>query len=580
MVGRVIVIPMSTLPRRALRAAAFVRHVPLQRLARRVWLELKRRLFAGRAGAVAAGDKGAWPLRDDGFLPLPPDTKAGVDVRSDGFAFGFLGRSQHYGPRIDWSLGSGPAADQLWRMNLHYMEYLHGVGDEVFADLVEQWIAGNRPYGKGYWRDAWNAYALSIRTTVWMEELARRRRRLSLQFVTRLTHSLSEQLTFLASNLETDIGGNHLIKNIRALATGARTFTGPRALRMRSLAERLLQSALGEQVLGDGVHYERSPSYHNQVLGDLLAVRHALGMDMTGAAAARLDTALAAMAQASADLAHPDGRVAIFNDAGLHMGPQPTTVAEAYARLYHTPPVPRRHFAFRDAGYFGFRDEGVYVIADCGRLGPDALMAHAHGDALSFELSVGGLRMIVDQGVYEYVAGSRRDAARGAHSHNTLAIAGLEQADFFSAFRCGTRPDVCVAAYREFPDGFELEGWHDGFVRMGGGPLHRRRLVLAEGRLEIHDSLEGATPGAVTTALLLHPECQVAVEGGSAVVACGGARLRVAATVPFTIVPAVYWPDMGVEQATHRLVFHWPRGVREAKTQLDLCAPGDERLAS
>ena len=142
------------------------------------------------------------------------------------------------------------------------------------------------------------------------------------------------------------------------------------------------------------------------------------------------------------------------------------------------------------------------------------------------------------------------------------------------------RPDVCVAEYRELPDGFVLEGWHDGFVRTGGGPVHRRRFVLADGRLDIHDSLEGALRGDVMTSLLLHPECRVSEDGSSAVVARGDARMRVSATVPFTIVPAVHWPDMGVERATKRLVFHWPQGLREAKTQLELRAAPGERLAS
>jgi len=462
----------------------------------------------------------------------------------------------------------------LWRMNLHYMAHLRGVGDNVFSELIDQWIAGNRPYGKGYWRDAWNAYALSIRTTVWMEEFARRQARLEPGFADRLRDSLAEQLAFLAGNLETDIGGNHLLKNLRALATGARMYADPQAADMRRGAVSLLSSALDEQVLSDGVHFERSPSYHNQVFGDLLAIRHALGGDIVPAVATHLRSALAAMAQSSADLAHPDGHVAIFNDAGLNMGPDPRALADAYRRVAGDPPRPRRHFAFSDAGYFGFRDEKVYVVADCGRLGPDALMAHAHGDALSFELSVAGQRIFVDQGVYEYVAGARREAARAARSHNTLAIAGLEQADFFGAFRCGARPEVLVTEYREMPRGFYLAGRHDGFTRTGRGPVHHRRFDLNSGQLEIYDRLEGPLQGAVTTGLLLHPACRVAEDGGAAAITRGAARARVTASVPFTLTPAVYWPDMGIEEETVRIVFHWPPGVSDATIRIAADADG------
>ena len=59
----------------------------------------------------------------------------------------------------------------------------------------------------------------------------------------------------------------------------------------------------------------------------------------------------------------------------------------------------------RRPGYFGARLGDDYLVVDCGRIGPDDLPAHAHGDVLSFELSIAGHRIIVDQGVYEYVAG-------------------------------------------------------------------------------------------------------------------------------------------------------------------------------
>jgi uncharacterized heparinase superfamily protein len=405
-----------------------------------------------------------------------------------------------------------------------------------------------------------------------MEEFARRRMRLPPGFVGRLQDSLAEQLDFLAGNLETDIGGNHLVKNMRALATGARVFADPLSAAMRRQAVGLLSRALDEQVLSDGMHFERSPSYHNQVLGDLLAARHALGDDIAPTVAARLKSALAAMAQASCDLIHPDGHAALFNDSGLTMGPDPRALADVYRRVVGDSPLPRRHFAFAAAGYFGFRDSALYLVADCGRLGPDALMAHAHGDALSFELSAAGERIIVDQGVYEYVAGARRDTARAARSHNTLAIAGLDQADFFGAFRCGARPDVHVTEYRELPAGFQLEGRHDAFTRMGKGPVHHRRFELQGGQLEIYDRLEGPVPGQVSTGLLLHPACRTDDEGGTLVVTRGSVRVRVSASVPFALTPAVYWPDMGVEEPALRVVFQWHPGVREATIHMTIDA--------
>ena len=105
--------------------------------------------------------------------------------------------------------------------------------------------------------------------------------------------SLAAQLIFLEANLETDIGGNHLIKNIKALIWASAFFQGPDAARWRKLGLDLLARELTAQILTDGVHYERSPSYHCQRLADLLECRHALGAETPPA----LDAALRAILQ-------------------------------------------------------------------------------------------------------------------------------------------------------------------------------------------------------------------------------------------------------------------------------------------
>ena len=80
---------------------------------------------------------------------------------------------------------------------------------------------------------------------------------------------LAAHAGFLRRNLETDVGGNHLIKNLKALA-GLAVFFGDDALLAWAL--RRLRRQLAVQVLPDGGHYERAPAYHCQVLGDLIDI--------------------------------------------------------------------------------------------------------------------------------------------------------------------------------------------------------------------------------------------------------------------------------------------------------------------
>jgi hypothetical protein len=91
-------------------------------------------------------------------------------------------------------------------MNLHYMEYLEDADDKLFAELVRQWIDANPPYARGYWKDSWNSYTVSLRTVVWMQQLASRGARLDAATREAAVASLAQQIRFLEANLETDIG--------------------------------------------------------------------------------------------------------------------------------------------------------------------------------------------------------------------------------------------------------------------------------------------------------------------------------------------------------------------------------------
>jgi uncharacterized heparinase superfamily protein len=463
----------------------------------------------------------------------------------------FLGKTETLSVQtIDFGAPGPAPAHQLWRMNLHYMEYLEEVDDPLWVSLVDAWMGANPQERRGAWKDSWSSYALAIRVVVWMQELARRAGRLPGNLVARAEASLAGQLRFLEHNLETDLGGNHLIKNIKALIWGASYFTGADAARWRATGGELLQAQLTEQILADGMHYERSPSYHCQVFADLLEIRHALGGDPFGGA---LDAALDRMAQVTADLAHPDGHVALFNDAGIDMAHRPAACLDVYERLLNRRPAPRQIFALWSAGYFGFRAADSYLVLDCGRIAPDDLPAHGHGDVLSFEWSVAGKRIIVDQGVFEYVSGERRRRSRAAANHNTLCFEGADQADFFGAFRCGRRPNVEVMKYRMSGDGFVLEGTHDSFSRLHGAPRHIRRFEARSKRVTIHDCVNGAPVVPASVGFLLEPGVEVDVSGSNALLCQGASRIQMTSTLPIHVEDGVWWPNMGHEEPTKRL---------------------------
>lgn len=542
---------------------AFARHIPPRQIAARLWLEAKRRIAQRTRPALAppAGLR----VADAPPLPVFAPRQDLIERTAKGWRFTFLNRTIEMGGLVDWSAPGLGLEHQLWRMNLHYMEYLEALGPDDGLALIGQWIAENPPYAPGAWHDAWNSYAVSLRVVVWMQWLAKHGLREGA-----VVDSLAGQMLFLERNLELDIGGNHLIKNIKALLWASAFFGGDTAARWRRKGLALLKRQLPRQILRDGLHYELSPSYHAQVFADLLETRHALG-DIG------IDDTLVRMARTTALLAHPDGGPAQFNDAGLTMAYAPAECLAIYSAITLQPVEETRGAFSAGINYFGFHSPTVTLIADMSRIGPDDLPAHAHGDVGSFELSVGGARMIVDQGVFEYIAGPRRQASRAAASHNTLAVQGGDQADFFGSFRCGRRPQVWIASYDQRADGFVLEGFHDGYLLHPGNPTATRRFEVSEAIIRIIDRLSAPVPASV--GMLLHPQCVATVEGTTATVTRGAARLVITASHPLAIAPAVWWPDMGREIATSRLTLTYPPGCLESALELSVATGGTTETA-
>lgn len=531
-----------------------VRHTRPQQLVARTSLELRRRAHQLTRGLTSrpadvqvhgAAARSAAPPS-----PILPRRSSLVNADGGRLTVSLAGRRWPLDQPVDWH----PAGlDALQRFNLHYMEYLEGVGNRAFEALVLDWIEKNPPYHHAYWRDSWSAFTLSLRTVVWMQEDVRRGSGLAERVRTIIERSVVQQIRFLERNLEQDLGGNHLLKNIKALLWAGRFFTGPMAARWRALGERLLEHELAEQILADGFHFERSPAYHVQVFADLLECREVLP---PGPLADRLASVLHQMAQVVADTTHPDGHTSLFNDGGLHMAYAPAHVLGAYARATGHYVQPRRAFAFEDAGYFGLRGADSLLLADCGRIAPDHLPAHGHGDILSFEWSVRGQRVIVDPGVFEYNEGDWRAYARGTRAHNTVTVDGADQCEFWKAFRVGRRANVVLHRHST-DDGIVLEGSHDGYARLVGAPVHRRLLKADEGRVIVHDVISGGVGQPVVSRLLVHPSLHV--RRTSAGCEISNRRLTVFLDTPHRVsIDGAWWcPDFNVRIPTQQIVMRY-----------------------
>lgn len=547
-----------------------VRHSRPEQIAHRIRLDVKRRLRDRAPRFAGLGvTRSAPPAAPDPPLPpFPPRTDlvcgTGDDLRAR-----FLGVECPLATPIPWHVAGLPRDRQLHQMTLHYMEYLEAVDDAAFESLVLDWVAANPAERPGAWFDGWNSFALSIRVVVWMQQCARRG-----SFPPRVLTSLAEQIRFLEHNLELDLGGNHLVKNVKALLWAGRFFEGDEAMRWTAHGRSLLSQVLDEQVLPDGLHYERSPAYHAQVLADLLECHVAL---RPGEDRDRLGRVLVRMAGAMADLTHPDGLPCLFNDGALHMAYSTETCLEALGSIVGTRPEPRDRFALTDAGYFGARDGDDLVVFDCGPIAPDDLPAHGHGDILAFEWTVDGRRVVIDTGVFEYHPGERRARSRATPAHNTVTVDDADQCEFWSAFRVARRARVEVLHHGDVPGGFRLRGRHDGFRRQAGRPIHVREAICTPRRIEVRDIVEGGRGQAVRARILVAPGFEVRPQPGGAILTDGSVNATLRTDAPLRIVKAPWYPDFGVERATVQIVLDY--GSAPCSAGFTLEADGERSTA-
>lgn len=435
-----------------------------------------------------------------------------VDVASGSFTL------LHDCRRLGWPPDWNPVAPKLWLYNLHYFDYLETLSYQDAQCIVDSWIHEHflAPGMVG-----WEPYPLSLRLGNWCITFLSRFREATLSdrsFRDRLWESIHQQALWLLGNLETHLLGNHLLENAVALATVGTYLAGPVPGQWLERGTDLLQQELAEQVLSDGVHFERSPMYQVRLT---LALTHLYNVADPGLRRI-LATPLGQMIDSLDLLCHPDGDIALFNDSALGTYPPGARVARFAADRVGISLEDRwtGPFILDAAGYYGIRGRGDdrghdYLLFDAAPIGPDYLPGHSHGDIFSFELSLDGHRVIVDSGTCNYEEGPLRSFCRSTRAHNTVEIEGEDQAEFWASFRVGRRGRPRdVESVVSSNESLYVCGWHDGYRHLPGRPLHRRALTWStDRRLMIHDEIHSQLAVSSVSRLHLHPDCRIREQG-------------------------------------------------------------------
>jgi uncharacterized heparinase superfamily protein len=444
---------------------------------------------------------------------------------------------------------------KLWLYNLHYFDDLRAEGHAARAEwhraLVARWIAEN-PAGGG---NGWEPYPVSLRIVNWIAWALG-----GGSPPPGFADSLAVQARWLTQRLEHHLLGNHLLANAKALVFAGLWFEGAEAERWLATGAEIYRRELPEQVLADGGHFERSPMYHAIILEDLLDLWNLAGAygHRGQAPFAALPEPIARMRTWLKAMGHGDGRIGFFNDAAFGIAPEPAEL-EAYAARLGLGPAPATGDGVTDlapSGYFRLQAGEAVLLADCAPVGPDYLPGHAHADTLSFELSLGPDRVIVNGGTSEYWAGPQRLIERSTASHSTVEIDALDSSEVWGGFRVGRRARVRDRRCGATDAAVFASAAHDGYAWRPGRPLHRRSWELDEHSMTVVDRIEGRADAAVAHFHLGEGvDAEVAADGLSGRLVLPSDRMLAwTTTAPARIERSEWRPEFGRHAPTRQLV--------------------------
>ncbi len=496
--------------------------------------------------------------------PWPGDSEAANELFRGAYDFG---------GEVHTALGEPPwqfvddVAGSAWveeALSFPWLRHFTAAGGVTAARqtraLVDTWMEAF-----GVWHPvAWRADILAHRVIFWLGHSGIILAGAGDDFRARWLRSLSRQFRHLGRVAGRTPPGVPRLRALTGVVVGGLCLPGGRA-RANTALKKLLRE-VERQVLADGGHISRSPSSILAIVHDLVILRAAL-LTANRDTPYLVQNALDRMGPMLGLLRHGDGGLALFNGGFEEDADNINTtldLADTHGAALNAAP---------HSGYHRLSAGDAAVIVDTGTPPPGPFSIDAHAGTLSFEMSVGPHRMIVNCGA----GGEAADwgpAGRATAAHSTLIVDDTSSSRFRGRGRRRGQVRECpreVASAREEDEGsiwLDLE--HDGYVRKFG-LIHRRRLFLENSGSDLRgedimtksetgrgskSSHSGNLPLSIR--FHLHPEISASLsqDGSSAVLRLpdgDGWKLR-AAGGTLSLAESIYFGERGHARRTEQIV--------------------------
>jgi uncharacterized heparinase superfamily protein len=388
-------------------------------------------------------------------------------------------------------------------------------------ELVDSWLKQN-----GVWNElAWRPHVIARRLISWLSH-------------GRLVMDGAEVVWRSALMVNIAKQARHLSRTVRLAPDGEPRLTAAIGLALSGIClsegdqryeqgMALLSNELDRQILPDGGHVSRSPSLQLSILLDLMSLKSAIAarQDVTPP---DLQIAIDRMTPMLRFFRLGDGRLALFNGSTEEVNGS----SDAVLSRDDIKGKPLGHA--RHSGYQRVAAGRSILIADAGAPPRGRYSQRMHAGCLSFELSSGVHRLIVNCGDAIDRGDDWRVASRATAAHSTLTLDDTSSAAFlwgeFWTKLLGERLIAgakTVTNHRAEEDGaIWITASHDGYAP-GYGVVHERRLYLdrlgadlrGQDQLIKSGDAPSGTPDEVPFAVRfhLHPDVKASLsrDGGS-----------------------------------------------------------------
>ena len=394
-----------------------------------------------------------------------PFKKSCLKSNENNYIFSFLNISHIFSDNdIDWFYKDHGL---LWRYNLNYFDWLSQENMTLETGLKSltsyyKFISKNS--------EAIDPYPTSLRIVNVSKFIAK------WNFKQQWLHDeVLKDLELLNSRLEYHLMGNHLLENgfalfIGGLITKQYNFTNKGSI--------LIKQQLKEQIVDDGMHYERSPMYHLIILERLLdSLNFALASD---------DKLIPFLKQYACKMvAHALNwtgldRIPMMQDSAYDIAIPLKDLLE-YSNSLLKNEYPKLVSPLKKSGYRMISNKIFQLVANVGNIGPSYQPGHSHADELNFEFFYLGKPIIVDTGVSTYEKNNRRLLERSTKSHNCLTLNEINSSDVWSGFRVARRAKVIIEK-----DGKVIKASHNGY----NGFKISREFNLNQSSISIIDNIK------------------------------------------------------------------------------------------